>query len=405
MKYFDLTSQEIIANPYPTYAKMRAAGPVVRGKVPFSKDVYIVSRYKDVVSGLKNPKILNKMKWSTGVKNERINQMLKPKMMQAIEQSMLAQDGDEHRRLRRLVHLAFTPKQVSKLASNIDTVVEQRLSNLNDGDSIDLLSDYSSKLSITTIGDLINVPQRDRQRFEYETHNFLRERQSSMLFLLDQVRSGLKLFRIIRRIIRKRSQNLGDDFVSKLILAESEDGKLSREEVEAMLFVILLGGYQTTSHLIASGFYTLFQHPEQLNLLKEDLSLIDSTVEEILRYTSSVGHGAIRKIVEDTDIDGVTVKKDNQILFLLSAANHDETVFDSPGIFDIQRENNKHIAFGGGPHFCLGAALAKLEAKTSIKKLFEQFPKTELSPDIDHNDWAYTLASRSLRSVPVILRR
>jgi len=218
---------------------------------------------------------------------------------------------------------------------------------------------------------------------------------------LRQIPNALRMTRFFEKLIALRRANPGDDLVTALITAEDAGDHLSQDELIAMIFLLLLAGHETTVNLIGTGVLALLQHPAQLQQLRDNFDLIDDAVEELLRYGNPVEHGSSRYALEDVHIGGQLIPKGSTVLLLLSSANRDERIFENPEQLDITRSPNRHVGFGLGIHYCLGAPLARLEGRIAIQKLFQRFPNLHLAIPEEQLAWRSTMAVRGLRSLPV----
>jgi cytochrome P450 len=207
----------------------------------------------------------------------------------------------------------------------------------------------------------------------------------------------------LKDLIALRQKDPQDDLISALVQAKDNEDKLSEEELVSMLFLLLLAGHETTVNLIGNGIAVLLEHPDQLKKLTSDLSLLDSAIEEILRFTNPVQHVGRRYALEDIDLCGQKIAKGSTLIVGIASANHDETVFENADEFDITRTPNRHVAFGMGIHYCLGAPLARLEAKVAFTALLTRFPTLKLAVPIDQLDWREGPGVQGLKSLPIQL--
>ena len=222
--------------------------------------------------------------------------------------------------------------------------------------------------------------------------------------MLAQTPNGMRMMRFFQRLIALRKREPGDDLVSALVQAEAAGDRLSEDELLSMIFLLLLAGHETTVNLIGNGMAALLQHPDQTALLRAQPELIETTVEELLRFTNPVEHGTSRIAREAVEIAGVALPRGAHVLALISSANRDETVFAEPDRLDITRHPNWHIAFGFGMHYCLGAPLARLEGRIAIQSLVQRFPEMCLAVPPQRLRWRSSVAVRGLRELPVALR-
>jgi cytochrome P450 len=252
---------------------------------------------------------------------------------------------------------------------------------------------------MTIITEILGVPIQDRDKFH---------KWSKVIVSVDQFNANWRVIpaiwmfnRYLRRFFKVRRADLRDDLVSALIQGEEAGDRLSEDELLAMVFLLLVAGHETTVNLIASGTLELLRHHDQMEKLRRDPTLIKSAVEELLRYTAPVFNSTERYAREDVTIQGVTISRGEMTLGVIGSANRDETVFENPDILDIEREPNKHLSFGHGIHYCLGAALARLEAQIAISTLLERMPKMRLKGPPESLRWRRSLILRGLAALPV----
>jgi cytochrome P450 PksS len=209
--------------------------------------------------------------------------------------------------------------------------------------------------------------------------------------------------RFFNRLIALRKSHPGTDLITALVQAEEAGDRLSQDELVSMIFLLLLAGHETTVNLIGNGMLALLQHPEQLQKLRDHPELIDTAIEELLRFGNPVEHGNMRHALEDVEIGGQVIPKGSTVLLLLASANRDEQVFEKPEELDITRDPNRHLGFGFGLHYCLGAPLARLEGRIAIQKLIQRFAHLRLAIAPDRLEWRNTTAVRGLQSLPVVV--
>lgn len=387
----DLASPQFKANPYPFYARLRAAAPVYRGRVPLTGVTYLVTRYADVLTVLKDERFGNdwspKMPWM-------LRHFARP-----ITQSMLNRDPPDHGRLRNLVSKAFTPRRIEQMGQRIETVCEQLLDQVAPGGRLELVRGYALPIPITIIAELLGVPTRDRLRFHAWSRSLLAV--SSNASIVRALPEFWSLIRYLRRLFADRRARPGDDMVTALVEAEEAGDKLGEDELLAMVFLLLVAGYETTTNLIASGTLTLSLNPSELERWQRDPSVREPAIEELLRYTSPLDIASVRMAREDVTIGSVAIPRGGLVAPVLGSANRDESQFPSPETLDLTREPNRHLAFGQGLHFCLGAPLARLEGRIALTMLFARFPNLRLAQPPESLRWRRSLILRGLEELPV----
>jgi cytochrome P450 PksS len=268
---------------------------------------------------------------------------------------------------------------------------------------VDLIADFALPLPLTVISDMMGVPARDRLNFHRWTASFLETPSNGLASMLAQLPNGIRLLRFFEGLIRARREQPQDDLVSALVAAEEAGDRLSQDELLSMIFLLLLAGHETTVNLIGNGTLALLQNPDQRQRLYANPDLIDRAVEELLRYTNPVEHGTTRFALEAVTLGGVTIPKGSRVVALLSSANRDETVFEHADQLDLGRHPNRHVAFGLGVHYCLGAPLARLEGKIAIQALVQRFPNMRLAVPPERIRWRHAMAVRGVKALPVQL--
>jgi cytochrome P450 PksS len=322
--------------------------------------------------------------------------------MRAMFHNLLTIDPPDHTRLRSLVQKAFTPRLIEGLRERIQGICDDLLDGAGDGETIELIEAYALPVPLTIISDLLGVPPKDRRRFGPWTKKVAAAGASASVYdFLRALPSLTKLSRYIRGLVTLRRASSQDDLMTALVRAEESGDRLTEDEIVSMVILLLLAGHETTVHLIASGALTLMQYPEQRMRMQEIPELRASAIDEILRYASPVEFATPRITLEDITIGSVTIPRGALVGVSLGSANHDESQFPDPETFDIAREPNKHVAFGMGSHFCLGAALARLEGEIAPTTLFRRFPDLHLAVSSDSLRWRKSLALRGLMELPV----
>lgn len=393
----NMNSKAFTANKYAYYRWLREEAPVYKGKYSFM-NVYFISRYEDCVSMLKDSRFVRNRSTATG--GGRMPFPL-PKTISLLTESMIVEDEPAHRRLRNLVHKAFTPRSIAKLGGRIETLTHELLDKAEKEGQMNLKEEYALPIPVTVITEMVGVPEDERSIFvgsmKVLTAGF------SVLNLLRTFWDMRGLVKYVRGLIERRRADPQDDILTGLIQAEEEGEKLNEDELVAMVFLLVIAGYETTIHLITNSVATLLQHPDQLALLRAQPDLIDSAIEEILRYNGPIHGTKPGYPIEDVTLHGVTIPKGSMVIPLLGAANHDPAVFENSEVFDITRTPNKHLGFGRGIHYCLGAPLARLETKIALTNLFDRNPNLRLGVKPEELRIQHMPAWHRYESLPVIL--
>jgi cytochrome P450 len=361
----------------------------------------LVTRYEDVKTLLTDERFA-KSRYNALTPEQLRKQPWVPPMFRPLERNMLDLDPPDHTRLRQLVHKAFTPRLIEWMRERAQMLANELLDAVSRKGEMDLIGDYALPLPMTIITEILGVPIQDRDKFHKWSKVIVSVNQFNVNWRAIPTIWGLWMFnRYLRGFFKVRRDDLRDDLVSALIQAEEAGDRLSEDELLAMAFLLLVAGHETTVNLIANGTLELLQHPDQVEKLRRDPSLIKSAVEELLRYTAPVFNSSERYACTDVTIHGVTIPHGEMALGVIGSANRDETVFENPDTLDTAREPNKHLSFGQGIHYCLGAALARLEAQIAINTLLERMPKLRLKGSPGSLRWRPSLILRGLDALPV----
>lgn len=373
----NLVDKKMIANKQRVFQYLRDEEPVYKGKLSVL-NAYFVSRYDDCMMVLKDPRFVRDRSTAKGGGSRFPFPM--PKTVKRLSESMIVEDDPEHRRLRNLVHKAFTPRAIRQLGEQVDVLSHELLDKAEKQGQVDLMKAFALPIPVTVISRMVGVPEDEMVHFS-----------GGMKALTDGL-TGINIFRTMfldiprlskymEGLIERKRKDPQDDILSALIAAEEDGDKLTGDELVSMVFLLIIAGYETTVHLITNAVLTLLTHPDQLALLREKPELMDTAIEEIMRF-----HGPIEGTkpiypTEDVTLHGVTIPQGAMIAPILGAANHDERVFENPSVFDITRDPNPHLGFGRGIHYCLGAPLARLETKIALTTLLDRNPNLRLAVD------------------------
>jgi cytochrome P450 len=388
------------ANPYPAYDRIREHGPL---QLP-DMTLNVFSSYQDCDDVLRHPSSASDRRKSTAAQRE---------MAEGVEArpmgppGFLFLDPPDHTRLRRLVGKAFVPKIVKALEPDIMALVDSLLDKVEEQGSFDVIADLAHPLPVAVICRLLGVPIEDEPQFS---------RASALLAAaLDPVRSftgqapdgfdeilqaGLWLREYLRELIARRRGDPGDDLMSGLIHVEESGDQLTEEEIVATCSLLLIAGHETTVNLIANAILAMLGHPRQWTALATDPQRASAVVEETLRYDPPVQLMG-RIAVDDMTIGAATVPKGDIMMVLLAAAHRDPATCERVDEFDPDRENIRHLGFGKGPHFCLGAPLARLEAAVALSKVTARFPQAQMAGEPQYKP---NLTLRGLESLAISAR-
>jgi len=396
----DLVSEVFKANPYPTYAQLRAAAPVALTQMPDGRRAWLISRYPDVMAALKDPRLVKDRRKVTTQHRMRFERFFEP-MFKSLQFNMLDLDPPDHTRLRALVHKAFTPRLVERLSERIRSLADQLLDRAADRGELEMVAGYALPIPATVIADLLGVPVADRDRFHRWTSRIVSV--SSGGDLLKALPSLLLFMRYLKRLIKHRRLEPRDDLMSALVQAEESGDRLNADELISMILLLLVAGHETTVNLIANGVLALLEQPDQLRRLQAEPELLahGTAVEELLRYTSPVQVATERYAVESVQFSGRIIPAGALVLCIIGSANHDETQFAQPERLDLARTPNPHLAFGQGLHYCLGAPLARLEAQIAFEKLLRRSASIELAVPPGSLAWRHGIFLRGVERLPI----
>ncbi|WP_243634225.1 cytochrome P450 family protein [Bacillus thuringiensis] len=394
----NLASAQFKEDAYEIYKESRKKQPILFvNQVEIGKE-WLITRYEDALPLLKDNRL--KKDWTNVFSQDIKNMYLSVDNSDHLTTHMLNSDPPNHSRLRSLVQKAFTPKMIAQLDKRIEKIADDLISDIERKGTLNLVDDYSFPLPIIVISEMLGIPKEDQAKFRIWSHAVIAspETPEEIKETEKQLSEFITYLQYLVDIKRKEPK---EDLVSALILAESEGHKLSARELYSMIMLLIVAGHETTVNLITNTVLALLENPNQLQLLKDNPKLIDSAIEEGLRYYSPVEVTTARWAAEPFQIHDRTIEKGDMVVIALASANRDETVFENPEVFDITRENNRHIAFGHGSHFCLGAPLARLEAKIAITTLFNRMPELQIKGNREEIKWQGNYLMRSLEELPL----
>lgn len=355
-------------DPYPIYHQMREADPVHRAV----DGTWVITRYEDASAVLRSPKVSNNPVWLGETTTNSPARMVGPSLMMFL-------DPPDHTRVRSLVSQAFTARVVEGLRPRVQAIVDSLLDAVEAKGTMDVVGDFAYPLPVIVICELLGLPSEDLEAFKQWSSD-------ASLLLEGTLEPDAKerafvaaayLFQQFTELVEVRRLSPGSDLLSALIAAEEAGDQLSHAELISTATLLFVAGHETTMNLIANGVLALLRNPGELHRLQADPSLIRTAVEEFLRYDSPV-HVTARIATEDMDVAGRAVAKGEQMAVMLGAVNRDPAQFPDPDSLDLSRSPNRHLAFAAGPHFCLGASLARLEAQVAIATLVRRMPELEL---------------------------
>jgi cytochrome P450 PksS len=392
----DITSAAFKADPFPFFARLRRDDPVCAVPVPGWKEAWLVTRYDDVAAVLKDERF---GKDPVGV--EARKQPWVPPFFRPLTRNMLDLDAPDHTRLRALVQKAFTPRLVEALEPRIAALTEELLDRAPK--TMDLIADFALPLPATVIAEMLGIPAEDRHRFHRWSRRIVSLSPTGGGMLVGAP-AAIAFMRYIRRLVAERRSTPTDDLLGRLVAAEESGDRLSADELVAMVFLLLVAGHETTVNLIGNGVLALLRQRDEWDRLCADPGLLPSAVEELLRYGAPLLTASERYARQDVPVAGTTIPQGSLVYGVLASANRDERQFPRADVLDVARAPNRHLAFGLGVHFCLGAPLARLEGRVAIDRLVRRRPRLALAVDPGRLRWRRGLVLRGLEALPVASR-
>jgi cytochrome P450 len=397
---YELYGPEFRADPYAVFAQMREHDPVFsQPGIDGETMIWFVTRHEDVAAMLLDD---DRFVWDPrlALSEEELAARNLPPGVELIEDNMLNRDGDDHRRLRRLVTKAFTPRVVEQLRPRIQAIADELLDAVEPRREMDLSAEYAFPLPITVIAELLGVPNENQDRFREWSDAIITpalgpEASERFFTLMGEFVAYLTEFFAQRRAEPR------DDLVSALLAARDQEDALTEAELFGTVVILIVAGHETTVGLIGNVVLSLLTHPEQLALVRADPSLIPAAVEEVLRYEGPVERTLNRWAAEDVELGGRTIRRGELVIGILGAADRDPERFPEPDRLDVTRADTRHLAFGRGSHFCLGAPLARLETEIAIETLLRRLPGLRLAAGPAELDWRATPGFRRLERLPV----
>jgi cytochrome P450 len=399
---YGLTDPQVLADPYPLFHQMRREDPVHWSD---ALQAWVVTRYDDVSAAFREPRLSNqRMDLLVRYQLRNSDPALAKDFERVGYQQMLFRDGAEHHRLRVLGNRGFTPTMLERARPMTQRVVDALLDKVAGAGRMDVAADFAQPLPALVIAEMFGIPPGDRHLFQEWSDAAARFFGGTLGDPEADARAAndatVKMERYFLDLLEERRKSPGDDLMS-LLLAGQAEGKLRAEEVSAQCSLILAAGHVTTIDQMGNAVHALLQHPEQLQRLRDNPSLVPSAVEEALRYDPAVPF--IHRIATaDLDLGGKTVRKDQVVYLGLAAANRDPAAFPDPDRFDVGRANNRHVAFGAGPHVCLGAGLTRRELEVGLATLFRRLPDLRPDPASAPRRRCESLVFRGFYALPVV---
>jgi cytochrome P450 len=396
-----MATAEFQQDPYPVYERIRREHPVYRS----SQGIWYLTRYVDVDAALRDLRLSKAHAWMRRWYARQTGREDLDRLRDRFGRSMLHADPPDHTRLRKLANKAFIVRRTEGLRPRIEALVDELLdAAVAAGPAMELIGALAYPLPLTVICELVGVPPGDHHRIRTWSRQLVNQTKAVLAPDAGQPacqhinQAADEFEEYLRDLMGKRRAEPADDILSALVAVAESDDQLTVSELISTCYLLLVAGHETTANLIGNGTLALLRHPDQLRRLQQDPTLIRSAVEELLRYDSPV-QKVTRIVVGQVEIGGQTLGAGEFVSPVLAAANRDPDCFPDPDRLDLGRADNRHLSFGNGPHFCLGAPLARLESEVAIGALVRRLPALRL--DTDALEWRPKPAFRSLERLPV----
>jgi cytochrome P450 len=397
----DFASQDYFRNPAAAIEKLRAAGPVVEVRFPIVGRVWTTTTQALADQVLKDTATFTMCSEQGIVAGYR---WWMPGIVRTLAKHMLSMDEPDHKRLRDIVDEAFRRRAVIGMEPHIQAIGDELADRLfAEGSPADLVGRYARELPLSVISELLGLPLADRPKFIAWASGFARF--TGVLGFLSAIVNLLPLKRYLERHIESVRQRGGEGLIAEIVRLEKDGGQISREEIVAMVFLLLFAGHETTTHLISGSVYELLKNPDLRDWLEQDWSRGDLAVEEFLRFLTPVQFTKPRYVRRDIELGGVRLRKGEKVMVMLAAANMDPQANPHPERLDLERKPNRHMAFGTGIHFCLGHQLARIEGRCALKSLFQRWPGLALAVDESEITWRQRPGIRAIERLPVAAGR
>jgi cytochrome P450 len=390
-------------NPFPLYAEVRDRGAVHAVTLADGHDAWLVVRYEEARAALNDPRFSKDMHAAQALSPDVVAEGLPGPVF---ARHMLNVDPPDHTRLRRLVAAAFSVRRIEGLRPQVQRIVDKLLDDIaaaGPDRQVDLVASFAFPLPFTVICELLGVPESERAALGRELTALLSPASTPDEYSRAKAASDA-VVAMLGALVEAKRHAPGDDLVTALIEARDGDERLTQQELLSTIFQLIVAGHDTTTSLIGNSVVALLRHPEQLAALRSDPERLTAALEEFLRYDSPVPHATFRYAVEPVEIGGTTIPAGAQVIISLAAANRDGGQYAEPDALDIDRANVRHLAFGHGIHFCLGAALARMEGQLALGSLLRRFPELRLAGAADDLHWGHGdgLVLRGLTELPVV---
>ncbi|MDC0708669.1 cytochrome P450 [Stigmatella sp. ncwal1] len=376
---FDPFTSEFDVNPYPMLEKLRAQPALPYWETGHG---WLLSRYEDAIAVLRDSKrfTANRAVWEFDAELGLTTQI--PELQNLSKYGLFALASADHARVRKLVSPALTPRAIERLRPEIQAIVDEILDGVEAKGTLNVVTEVAARIPARVIGSMLKIPKGREALFQRFTEAMIKSFvpglvcAKEMEAMRPDIAEGLNLVR--ETVEDRRRHPLEEDILTTLIRTEERGDSLSAQELLSLVAALIVGGFETTVHLISFTVYNLLQRPEVLAQVKAEPGLTRNVIEEVLRFDNFGKTGLARYALEDVALSGVTIKKGQLVLVMLGSALRDEGTFSSADVFDVRRNTNASLAFGHGAHYCIGASLARLEVQLTVSTLVQRFPQMKL---------------------------
>lgn len=397
---YDLFSRDFKADPFPTFAAMRQDDPIYRHVAPDGSIIWYITRYNDVVEALRDNQTFVKDIRQTWTEEERVGKRPFSATHRLINENMLFADPPAHTRLRALVNQAFTPRRVAQNVARVQAIADGLLERAIAQGGLDLIADFALPLPTIVIMELLGIPETDRAEVGDWAQAIIAPGRHGLSYSARK-RKIRAFVAYLQALFAARRRDPEDDLITALVQAEEAGERLTEAELSSMVALLLVTGHETTVNQIGNGVLALLRHPAQLARLKEGEVGVETAVEELLRFDGPVETSTTRWVRRDVEYKGHLMRRGDVLRVVLASANRDESQFPDADALDLGRRDNRHLAFGHGIHYCLGAPLARLEGETGLQTLFSRLPGLRLTDPEAPPAWRSGVLFRGLERLPL----
>lgn len=398
---YDLFSRQFKTDPFPTFAAMRRDAPIYAHRAPNGSTIWYITRYDDVVTVLKDDVNFVKDFRNTQHRTDSLPAQTITSVHNLINRNMLFADPPDHTRLRALVSQAFTPRRVAQMTPRIVAIADGLLDEMEmGGNSADLIAAFSLPLPLRVIAEMLGIPDSDYEQVSDWSQAIISPGARG-LRSRERKRKMQALVAYLQQMFADRRRQPQDDLVTALVQAEAEGDRLNEAELSSMVVLLFVTGHETVVNLIGNGVLALLLNPEQLALLQRRPDLLDNAIEELLRYDGPVETSTMRWVRHDYIFQGHAMQRGDLVRVVITSANRDVVQFAAPDTLNIERNDNRHLQFGLGIHYCLGAPLARLEGRIALQALFGRLPRLQLAIPVAGLQWRGGVLFRGLEALPV----